>query len=353
MSQQVLNTQLTQQFGITHPILLAGMFVASGPKLAAAVSNAGGLGVIGGLTMTPKQLRMNIKELKGYLVNKDAPFGVDLAIVKVGGGARKTNHDYTHGHLDELVDIIVEEKVRLFVCAIGVVPPQVADKLHKGGVVVANMVGHPKHVPTAIRNGADIVIAQGGEGGGHTGPIPFSVLIPACVDAARGHVSKLSGKPVMVLAAGGIFDGRGLAAALMYGAQGVWVGTRFVASEEASAPDAHKKQVVSADWGQTTTTLIYSGRPIRVKKTPYVAEWNDTRADEIKELTGRGIVPYMHDLEKNPQRSIEAKMWLMGDNAAVIKEVLPARKIVEDMANDAAKAILAGKADLAGARARL
>lgn len=172
------------------------------------------------------------------------------------------------------------------------------------------MVGHPKHVPNAIRNGADIVIAQGGEGGGHTGSIPFSVLIPACVDAAKGQVSKLSGKPVMVLAAGGIFDGRGLAAALMYGAQGVWVGTRFVASEEASAPDAHKKQVVSTTWGQTTTTLIYSGRPIRVKKTPYVAEWNDTRADEIKELTGKGIVPYMHDLEKNPQRSIEAKMWV-------------------------------------------
>lgn len=117
------------------------MFVASGPKLAAAVSNAGGLGVIGGLTMTPKQLRLNIKELKGYLVNKDAPFGVDLAIVKVGGGARKTNHDYTHGHLDELVDIIIEEKVRLFVCAIGVIPAQVADKLHKGGVVVANVSG--------------------------------------------------------------------------------------------------------------------------------------------------------------------------------------------------------------------
>ncbi|TXT08662.1 hypothetical protein VHUM_02790 [Vanrija humicola] len=329
------------------------MFVASGPKLAAAVSNAGGLGVIGGLTMTPKQLRMNIKELRGYLVDKNAPFGVDLAIPKIGGGARKTNHDYTHGHLEELIDIIVEEKVRLFVCAIGVTPPHIAEKLHKGGVVVANMVGHPKHVPNAIKNGVDIVIAQGGEGGGHTGSIAFSILIPACVDAARGHVSKLTGKPIMVLAAGGVFDGRGLAAALMYGAAGVWVGTRFVASEEASAPDAHKKQVVTASWGETTTTLIYSGRPLRVRRTPYVAEWNDTRQDEIKELTGKGIVPYDWDMDKNPQRSIEAKMWLMGDDAAVINSVLPARQIVEDMANDAAKAILGGAADVAGGRAKL
>lgn len=115
------------------------MFVASGPRLAAAVTNAGGLGVIGGLTLTPKQLRTQIADLKSQLNDKNAPFGVDLAIPKIGDGARKTNHDYTHGHLDELIDIIVAEKAKLFVCAIGVCPKYIVDKLHKGGVFVANV----------------------------------------------------------------------------------------------------------------------------------------------------------------------------------------------------------------------
>lgn len=103
------------------------------------------------------------------------------------------------------------------------------------------MVGHPKHVPRALSVGVDIIIAQGGEGGGHTGDIPTSLLIPACVDAVKGKTSPLTGKPVTVLAAGGIYDGRGLASALVYGASGVWVGTRFVASVEAGAPKAHKQ----------------------------------------------------------------------------------------------------------------
>jgi NAD(P)H-dependent flavin oxidoreductase YrpB (nitropropane dioxygenase family) len=128
--------------------MLAGMFVASGPRLAAAVSNAGGIGVIGGLALNPKQLRIQIAELKGQLDDKNAPFGVDLAIPKIGGGARKTNHDYTHGHLDELIDIIIAEKAKLFVCAIGVCPKEIVERLHKGGVVVANVSGELGAVPS-------------------------------------------------------------------------------------------------------------------------------------------------------------------------------------------------------------
>jgi NAD(P)H-dependent flavin oxidoreductase YrpB (nitropropane dioxygenase family) len=168
------------------------------------------------------------------------------------------------------------------------------------------MIGHPKHVDKVCAAGVDILCAQGGEGGGHTGSTPFSVLIPQVVSAARGKVSGL-GNQVITVAAGGVLDGRSLAAALMYGADGVWVGTRFVASVEASAPDAHKREVVSADWGGMATTLIYSGRPLRVKKTAYVAEWNDTRADEIAELCAKGIVPFSADMEKNPKRMIEGR----------------------------------------------
>lgn len=122
--------------------------------------------------------------------------------------------------------------------------------------------------------GVDIICAQGGEGGGHTGSTPFSILIPAVVDLCKNAKSPLTGQPVMVVAAGGISDGRGLAASLSYGAAGVWVGTRFVASEEASAPKKHKELVLSAGYDDTVKTLVYSGRPMQVRKTPYVAEWS-------------------------------------------------------------------------------
>lgn len=115
ISPQQIRTPITELFGITHPIMLAGMNVAAGPELAAAVTNAGGLGVIGGVGYTPKYLKQQIAELKKSLHNKDAPFGVDLLLPQVGGSARKTNTDYTGGHLDELVEIIIESKARLFV----------------------------------------------------------------------------------------------------------------------------------------------------------------------------------------------------------------------------------------------
>ncbi|KAG8878147.1 hypothetical protein FRB97_002741, partial [Tulasnella sp. 331] len=218
----VISTPITELFKIQHPIVLAGMNVAAGPELAAAVTNSGGLGVIGGVGYTPKMLRSQIKVLKDDLKDKSAPFGVDLLLPQIGGSARKTNHDYTKGHLSELIDVIIDEKAALFVCAVGIPPKEVVDRLHKAGIPVMNMVGHPKHVAKALKVGVDLICAQGGEGGGHTGDIPTSLLVPACVDAVKGHKSPLNGKPIYVLAAGGIFDGRGLASALCYGAAGVW-----------------------------------------------------------------------------------------------------------------------------------
>jgi len=116
--------------------MLAGMNVAAGPRLAAAVTNAGGIGVIGGLRMNPKILQENIDELKSHLEDKNAPFGVDLLLPQVGGNARKTNYDYTKGQLNELVDVIIKSKAALFVCAVGVPPKEVVDKFHKAGIVV-------------------------------------------------------------------------------------------------------------------------------------------------------------------------------------------------------------------------
>merc|ERR1719389_117056 len=133
--------------------------------------------------MTPKVLTEEIHELKENLKNPNGKFGVDLAIPQIGGNARKTNHDYTHGHLPELIDIIVAEKAKLFICAIGVPPKWVTDKLHAGGVVVANMVGSVRNAEKALEAGADVLIAQGSEGGGHTGEVGSMALLPQVVDA--------------------------------------------------------------------------------------------------------------------------------------------------------------------------
>ncbi|KAF7798718.1 hypothetical protein EIP86_009943 [Pleurotus ostreatoroseus] len=333
----VISTPITELFGIKHPILLAGMNVAAGPELAAAVTNAGGLGVIGGVGYTPKVLRSQIQAIKQDLHDKNAPFGVDLLLPQVGGSARKTNYDYTKGQLPDLIDVIIEEKARLFVCAVGVPPKWAVEKLHKAGIPVMNMVGHPKHVPKALESGVDLICAQGGEGGGHTGDIPSTILIPACVDAVRGHKSPLTGKPVYVIGAGAVYDGRSLAANLAWGAQAVWVGTRFVASTEASAPKAHKDALLSAGYEDAVTTLIYTGRPLRVRRTPYVDDWNNNRQAEIKELTAKGVLPNDHELEQHPEKSLQARTFLIGRVASLIHEVLPAKQIVDEMVNDAAR----------------
>ncbi|CCM02928.1 uncharacterized protein FIBRA_05042 [Fibroporia radiculosa] len=152
-SPPLFTTPLTRLFNISHPVMLAGMSVAAGPTLAAAVTNAGGIGVIGGIHYTPRMLQEAIDDLKSQLENKDAPFGVDLALPQVGGHARKTNYDYTKGQLPALTDIIIKNKAALFVCAVGVPPKDMVDKLHAAGILVMNMVGHPKHVHKALAQG--------------------------------------------------------------------------------------------------------------------------------------------------------------------------------------------------------
>jgi len=348
---ETITTPITEFFGITKPIILAGMNVAAGPELAAAVSNYGGLGVIGGVGYTPTMLRDQISELKEGLASPDLPFGVDLLLPKVGEGARKTNYDYTKGHLPELIDICIEEKISLFVSAVGVPPKWVVEKLHAAGIPLMNMIGHPKHVKYCLAAGVDMICAQGGEGGGHTGNVPTSLLIPSVVDLCRGKTSPFTGKPIMVVAAGGIYDGRGLAMALSYGASAVWVGTRFVCAAEAGAPPMHQKSVVTAGFDDTVRTLIYTGRPMRVRKTAFVESWQK-RPQEIAELTGKGVIPYMHVLEERsksgedmkPMDLINERPLLMGQVAACIQEVLPAKQIMDEMVGGAITALRAGTA---------
>ncbi|TQV96152.1 hypothetical protein V2A60_003407 [Cordyceps javanica] len=363
-SPQQIRTPITDLFKIKHPILLAGMNVAAGPKLAAAVTNAGGLGVIGGVGYTPDMLKEQISELKEYLDDKNAPFGVDLLLPQVGGSARKTNVDYTKGKLDELVDIIIESGAKLFVSAVGVPPKHVVDRLHKAGILYMNMIGHVKHVKKCIDIGVDIICAQGGEGGGHTGDTPTTVLIPAVVEAAKNAKSPLTGGPVQIIAAGGIHNGQLLAASLMMGATGVWVGTRFILTDEAGAPKVHKEAVKNAGHDDNIRTIIFTGRPMRVHNNPYINNWETERQQEMKELAAKGTIPYEADLDKfmdvidsGDQKKmgeaakkigIEAlsidedddpidafRPLLMGKCAAVVTEQKSARAVIDEFVNDA------------------
>jgi NAD(P)H-dependent flavin oxidoreductase YrpB (nitropropane dioxygenase family) len=341
-SPQQIKTVTTDLLKINHPVLLAGMNVAAGPKLAAAVTNAGGLGVIGGVGYTPDMLKEQIAELKGFLKDKSAPFGVDLLLPQVGGNARKTNYDYTKGKLDQLIDIVIEEKAALFVSAVGVPPKHVVERLHKAGILYMNMIGHPKHVKKCLELGVDLLCAQGGEGGGHTGDVPTTILIPTVASLCRGKKSPLTGQDVQVIAAGGLFNGQSLTAALALGASAVWVGTRFVLSEEAGAPKAHQEAVRTAGFDDNIRTIIFTGRPLRVRNNPYIANWEENRAQEIKELTGRGKIPVEHDMETmgddiDDDTLDNARPFLMGKASAVTNDKLPAKVIIDDMVNDAVK----------------
>lgn len=278
----------------------------------------------------------------------------------------RPSYDYTKGKLNELVDIVVESGAKLFVSAVGVPPKAVVDKLHANGIVYMNMIGHVKHVKKCLELGVDIICAQGGEGGGHTGDIPTTVLIPAVVNEVKGHKSPVTGGPVQVVAAGGIHNGQLLAAALMMGASGVWVGTRFILTDEAGAPKAHKEAVRTAGHDDNVRTIIFTGRPMRVRNNAYINDWETNRQQEMKELAAKGTIPYEADLDKIMGDDAEAnkgvegygaaadidddetdpleqfRPYLMGKCAAVCNETKPARAVVDEFVNDAVSWIQSG-----------
>ena len=203
-----MRTPLTELLSIEHPVMLAGMGGVSYAPLVAAVSEAGGFGCMGASTMGNEKMAAEIAAVRAAT---DKPFGVDLLTAMPGG-------------MTEQVELIIEGGASAFVAGLGV-PSEVVDLCHRHGLLVVNMCGKVDHAVRAVEAGCDLVVAQGTEAGGHTGQVATMPLVPQVVDAV--------GDRVPVVAAGGIFDGRGLAAALALGAVGVWVGTRFIATPEA------------------------------------------------------------------------------------------------------------------------
>lgn len=351
MNNNTIQTSVTKQFGIKYPIFLAGMHIAAGPELCAAVSNAGGIGVLGALSCKkPEQLDELITEMKEYLNDKNAVFGVDLVIPKVGEGARKTNKAYHDGPIEKFLDVVIKHGAKLVVTAIGAPSQEICDKLHDHGIAVMSMIGSVKHLrllldKNTMKSRVDLVCCQGGEGGGHTGSVPTSLLIPSVVDAVQGFKSVLTGNQIPVVAAGGMYSGRSLVAALSFGASAIWVGTRFVATEESGAPLVHKKCVLKAGFNDTVRSSIYTGRPCRVYKTNYVKDWENNRSDEIAKLTSKGIVPFEQeltsinyespDIDDDDNVDNDDKPYLMGETAAVVKKIQPAREVVEEIMTEA------------------
>ena len=238
----VLRTALTDLVGIEHPIVQTGMGWVSGPRLTAATSNAGGLGILASATMTYAELEAAVAKTKS-LTGK--PFGVNIRADASDAGER--------------IDLLIREKVKVASFALAPKKELIA-KLKDHGIVVVPSIGAAKHAVKVASWGADAVIVQGGEGGGHTGPVATTLLLPSVLDSVD----------IPVVAAGGFFDGRGLAAALSYGAAGIAMGTRFLLTSDSAVPDSVKQQYLSRGLQDTTVSFKVDGMPHRVLNTDLV-----------------------------------------------------------------------------------
>ncbi|MER5839296.1 nitronate monooxygenase [Streptomyces prasinus] len=241
-SPAVFPTALTELTGVRHPIVQTGMGWVAGPRLVSASANAGALGILASATMTVDQLRSAVREVKS---RTDAPFGVNLRA--------------DAGDAADRVRIIVEEGVRVASFALAPSKDLIA-RLKDAGVVVIPSIGARRHAEKVAAWGADAVMVQGGEGGGHTGEVATTVLLPQVVDAVD----------IPVIAAGGFHDGRGLVAALAYGAAGIGMGTRFLLTSDSTVPDAVKAKYLAATVKDVTVTTRVDGLPHRMLRTAMV-----------------------------------------------------------------------------------
>lgn len=243
-----MRTRLTEMLRVEHPVMLAGMGGVSYHQVVAAVSAAGGFGCLGASTMGHEEM---VEEIAATAALTDRPFGVDLLTAAPQDMAAK-------------VADIIDGGATVFVAGLGV-PREVVEQCHDGGLLVVNMCGKVSHAVQAVEAGCDIVVAQGTEAGGHTGQVATMALVPQVVDAV--------GDRVPVVAAGGIVDGRGLAAALTLGADGVWVGTRFIATPEARAVAGYKDRLLAGAEDGTVVTRAYTGKTCRVIRNSYVDDF--------------------------------------------------------------------------------
>ena len=302
-----LDTPVCNLLGIDLPILQAGMSTYTTPELVAAVSNAGGLGIIGGLSRSPQDLREEIAKVRELTTR---PFGVNLVVSQLNSDA---------------VDVTIELRVPVLSLSWGRAG-EIARRARDAGIKVVHQVNTPEEAGKVAADGADVIVAQGNEGGGHVGGMSTMPLVPQVVDVVNG---------VPVLAAGGIADGRGLAAALMLGAQGALIGTRFLATPEANGRGHSKDVILNALGSQTVASKFFDdvlgvrwpGSMVRSIRHPLLDRWAQRQQDWA--LAADQIRP-----------SLEAALLagdfvLAGESAGLIHDIVPAGELVKRIAREA------------------
>jgi enoyl-[acyl-carrier protein] reductase II len=309
-----MRTRLTELLEIEHPVMLAGMGGVSYHRLVAAVSEAGGIGTLGASTMRHDELIEEIAAVKS-LTSK--PFGVDLLTA-------------LPGQVEDGIQSVIDGGARIFVAGLGV-PREVIDQLHARNILVGSMCGKVRHAVGAVASGCDFVVAQGTEAGGHTGQVATMALVPQVVDAV--------GEQVPVVAAGGLFDGRGLAASLALGADGVWVGTRFIATHEARAVDGYKETLLATPEDGTVVSRAYTGKTCRVVRNDWTQHF-DEHPEELQPFPQQAIysaqqganhLGYPDGTEVDTRR----EFYPCGQGVGAIHELEPAAAVLSRMVAEA------------------
>ena len=377
MSRPVLRTRLCDILDIEYPVILAGMGGVATADLVAAVSEAGGLGIVGAASMPPDEIERQVRRIRD-LTSK--PFGVDVLLPsgvarppaadtpkdKEKAAAPKSPREYLpapyqtfiHDAEQEFglpergqdqdfsagmrrigaddfskkqVEAIYDLKVPVFAAGLGNPAPYV-EQFHSQGAKVIGLVGNVKNARRLADGGTDVVVAQGTEAGGHTGRIGTLALIPQVIDAIA---------PTPVVAAGGIGDGRGIAAALAAGCDGVWVGTAFLVSKEATWPDLLKDRILAATEEDTRVTRLYSGKTMRNINNPLIEYWESQKLDALP-MGMQGIVSGEIMAGAREANRMELLMNPAGQISGMLHESRPAKDIFEEMVREAAEIMSEG-----------
>jgi enoyl-[acyl-carrier protein] reductase II len=322
----MIRTRLTELLDIEHPVMLAGMGGVSYHRLVAAVSEAGGIGTLGASTMRTEDLPVEMAKVRELTAK---PFGVDLLTA-------------VPGQVEAGLDDVIKGGATIFVAGLGV-PRDVVDALHDANILVGSMCGKVRHAVTAVAGGCDFVVAQGTEAGGHTGTVATMALVPQVVDAV--------GEQVPVVAAGGLFDGRGLAASLALGADGVWMGTRFIATPEARSVDGYKEALLGTAEDGTVITRAYTGKTCRVVRNDWT-RYYDEHPDELQPFPAQAIAAARaganHLGAPDGTASDPAREFFpCGQGVGAIDELVPAGDLVRRIVEEAEHALTRSRERLA------
>lgn len=358
-----LHTPLCDLLEIEYPIVLAGMGswgMGTPPELVAAVSNAGGLGVLGCSNLPPAEIERRIAAVRAAT---DKPFGVDLllpASLAEASGSRaavrqeiRDNHPEHWAFLEELhrrfdvperpfqgdhvisteliraqIETTLNARVPVFAAGLGD-PAIVVPEAREIGMKVMGVAGSPRNAARQVRAGVDAIVAQGTEGGGHTGAVANFALLPQAVDAAGD---------IPVLAAGGIVDGRGVAAGLALGAQGAWIGTAFLVADEGGLPDRLKDQIVEASTGDMRISPYWTGKTVRAVRNPISEAWDESGLKALPTPHQRVLMEDFKEAAMAAGR-FELTMNAGGQGAGMIAKRRPAAEIFQEILDQTREAL--------------